>query len=70
MRTLALTQSEMETVGGRCLGNTLSVSPAAVLQIHRKGKGKGRETTHPPGERWRYLDQRGSREVVTCLDSG
>ena len=49
---------------------TLPVAPATVLQIRSRGKGKGRETIHCPSESWWYWDRRGSREVVTCLDSG
>ena len=65
-----VTQSERATSRGRCGGNTSSVTPRTVLQIRSMGKGKGREIIHCPSESWWSLDQRGSREVVTCLGSG
>lgn len=46
------------------------MTPRTVLQIRSMGKGKGREIVPCPSASWWYLDQRGSREVVTCLDSG
>ena len=69
VRMLALTQSERETSRGQCRGNTTSGSNDCAADT-QQGEGKGRETIHCPSESWWYWDRRGSREVVTCLDSG